>query len=102
MLPGAVHIRKVLIIWERVYTLMIWFSSVRFTWWLIVIGFFCLCFRLCCLKVISYQNDTPPLTSSDFDASRMTRVIVHGFYNSGFEPWVLAMKDAFLQIVCTC
>nr|KAG5703235.1 hypothetical protein BaRGS_034146 [Batillaria attramentaria] len=48
-------------------------------------------------KVLSYKNDTP-VSNTTFDASRKTKVIVHGFSNSGFEGWVQRMKDAFLQI----
>ncbi|XP_076462116.1 pancreatic lipase-related protein 2-like [Babylonia areolata] len=48
-------------------------------------------------EVLSYKNDTS-LADSGFNSQLMTRVIVHGFSNSGFEKWVQKMKDAFLEL----
>ncbi|KAK7491933.1 hypothetical protein BaRGS_00016779, partial [Batillaria attramentaria] len=44
-----------------------------------------------------FQNDTS-VTNSAFNSNLMTRVIVHGYQNTGDQDWVMAMKDAFLKV----
>jgi hypothetical protein len=54
------------------------------------------------LQLLTYHRGDDFVSTSRFDASKMTRILVHGFANDGFEPWVQDMKNAFLQRVCLC
>lgn len=45
------------------------------------------------------RKDMTTLAGSNFDASRDTKIIIHGFTHSAHEPWVQLMKDELLKHV---
>ncbi|KAJ8666851.1 hypothetical protein QAD02_008513 [Eretmocerus hayati] len=48
---------------------------------------------------VTVRLDQPfDLQNIDFDVSRPTVVLVHGFMSSGQEKWIKDLKDAFLQL----
>ena len=47
------------------------------------------------------RTSATSITNSNFDASRDTKIIIHGYLDFYFMPWHQAMKDAFLTHVRT-
>ena len=49
------------------------------------------------------SQDYEPITHSDlgqtFDARRETKLIIHGWFDSSFEVWILEMKRALLEVI---
>ena len=50
--------------------------------------------------VTVYLGDKFSLKGTDYDISRDTVLMVHGFLNSGEAEWLRDMKNAYLKYVC--
>ena len=44
-----------------------------------------------------FYNNLTSIQQSNFDASKKTKILVHGFGDSGKTGWVIRMKNKFLE-----